>query len=167
MKYAIFLFLCLTVWSLLGLQGTAQHHHMHAAMPADTTAHGAQEEPASHEQHSEHMASILLSGLPMNMDGSGTNWHPAASPMEGLHGSSKNWMFMVHGRAFVRYTNQDLFGAGYRGAQAFGAPAWVMGMALRPMGKRGQLAIRAMFTGEPFTEGGDGYPLLFQTGETY
>jgi len=171
MKYATLLFICLNVWSLFGLQGTAQHHHMHGAMPADTTARVHSKEHTSdqhnHEEHSEHMSSILLAGLSMNMDGSGTNWHPAASPMEGLHATSKSWMFMLHGRVFARYTNQDLFGAGYRGAQAFGAPAWVMGMAQRPVGKRGQLAFRAMFTGEPLTEGGDGYPLLFQTGETY
>lgn len=67
---------------------------------------------------------------------------------------------MLHGRSFVRYTNQDILGAGYRGAQTFGAPTWIMGMATRSLSKRSQLSFRAMFTGEPFTEGGDGYPLF-------
>ena len=114
------------------------------------------------------MNSILSSSLPMTLDGSGTSWHPANSPMEGLHStSSSSWHFMLHGRSFVRYTRQDVFNAGYRGAQTFGAPSWVMGMATTALSQRSQLAFRAMFTGEPLTEGGDGYPLLFQTGETY
>ena len=103
----------------------------------------------------------------MSMEGSGTSWHPEATPIEGTHGTSGDWHLMLHGRSFVRYTNQDMFGAGYRGAQTFGAPTWIMGMATRSLSKRSQLSFRAMFTGEPFTEGGDGYPLLFQTGETY
>ena len=68
---------------------------------------------------------------------------------------------------FLRYTHQDLLDGGQRGARAVGLPAWVMGMASLPIGKSSQIAFRAMITGEPFTEGSDGYPLLFQTGETH
>ena len=113
------------------------------------------------------MPSVLSASKPMALDGSGTSWHPEQSVVEGLHGMSKDWHLMLHGRSFLRYNNQDMFSAGYRGAQAFGAPTWVMGMAVKSLSATSQLAFRAMFTAEPFTEGGDGYPLLFQTGETY
>lgn len=155
-----------------GQDVTAQSHNMHqhhAAVDSSDTIQSA----ASHEGHASHadmahvMPSILSPNIPMNMEGSGTSWHPEATPMEGVHGNSRGWQLMLHGRSFARYTNQDIFSAGYRGAQTFGAPTWVMGMATRSLTKRSQLSFRAMFTGEPFTEGGDGYPLLFQTGETY
>lgn len=148
---------------------SAQHHHMHHE-PADSISHVPIRAASGHEDHAVHtgmMPSILSPNLPMNTEGSGSSWHPAATQMEGLHNASGNWHLMLHGRSFVRYTNQDIFNAGYRGAQTFGAPTWIMGMAIKPLSGRSQLAFRAMFTGEPFTEGGDGYPLLFQTGETY
>lgn len=155
-----------------GQHVTAQSHNMHQHHAAADSS-GLSEPVSVHESHSAHsehaemMPGILSPEIPMNMEGSGTSWHPGSTPMEGLHGNSSTWHLMLHGRSFARYTNQDIFGAGYRGAQTFGAPTWIMGMAVRPLSKRSQLSFRAMFTGEPFTEGGDGYPLLFQTGETY
>lgn len=157
----------------------AQHQHgqHHASVnnaPVDSLVgtdevahlHGEDGDHVMHENHAT-MAGILSIHHAMQMDGSGTSWHPAESPMEGLHGEKRNWHYMLHGRTFLQYNNQDVFQAGYRGAQAFGAPTWVMGMATKALSSRGRLSVRAMFTGEPFTEGGDGYPLLFQTGETY
>ena len=147
----------------------AQHHqHMHP-VPVDSVQTSQQKgmEHTSEESHVHEMQSILSRSLPMNLDGSGTSWHPNSTPMEGLHRASAGWHFMLHGRSFVRYTRQDMFNAGYRGAQTFGAPTWIMGMATKPLSESSQLAFRAMFTAEPITEGLDGYPLLFQTGETY
>ncbi len=155
----------------MGQPVIAQHQHLHAQHTAadsvSTSDHRAGDAMEDHTQHAAMMPSVLSESLSMSVDGSGTSWHPGITPVEGLHNNSKGWHLMLHGRSFVRYTNQDMFGAGYRGAQTFGAPTWVMGMAVKPVSRRGQLAFRAMFTGEPFTEGGDGYPLLFQTGETY
>ncbi len=145
----------------------AQHdpHHGHAS-EADTT----------HQRHdAEHrgpagmaaMPSAVLPGLPMTRNGSGTSWHPDASPMHALHGQAGAWSLMLHGSAFLRYTAQDAFDSGTRGDEAVGAPNWIMGMAQRPVSSSSQLALRAMLSLDPLTVGGSGYPLLFQTGETW
>lgn len=42
-----------------------------------------------------------------------------------------------------------------------------MGMARRDVSSRGQVAFRGMISFDPLTIGGAGYPLLFQTGETF
>ena len=42
-----------------------------------------------------------------------------------------------------------------------------MGMAQRKVGQRGLFQVRAMLSLDPLTVGNGGYPLLFQTGETY
>jgi hypothetical protein len=47
-----------------------------------------------------------------------------------------------------------------------GVPNWAMGMAQRPLG-RATLTLRAMASLDPITESGDGYRLLFQSGETF
>ncbi|MEZ4701666.1 MAG: hypothetical protein R2834_15110 [Rhodothermales bacterium] len=131
------------------------------AMPASADA--------AHEGHmaSGSSGSALMLDQPMARDGSGTSWHPDASRVEGMHRTLGAWHTMLHGAAFVRYSAQDVFDAGRRGGQGFSMPNWVMGMGSRGLGARGQIALRAMFTAEPFTQGGAGYPLLFQTGETY
>ena len=100
------------------------------------------------------------------LEGSGTAWLPAAAPMEAVHPSAGAWTVMIHGAAFPRYTTQDAFGAGSRGDAAFGAPNWAMGMARRRVGS-GELGLHAMLSLDPLTEGGNGYPLLFQSGETF
>ena len=157
MNYRFLSFL-LTIWILTLVCPPefifAQHVH------ADTMHMGPQGK-------AHRMAGILGVENVMNMEGSGTSWHPEVTPMEGKHWQGKRMSTALHGRAFMRYTNQDLFQAGARGAQAFGFPGWAMGMAILPTGKRTQVAFRLMVTGEPLTEGGDGYPLLFQTGETF
>src|SRR5690348_15873826 len=42
-----------------------------------------------------------------------------------------------------------------------------MGMAQRPIGKNGLLLFRGMASRDALTEGGYGYPLLFQSGESW
>lgn len=112
--------------------------------------------------------SALDPSAPMTVDGSGSSWLPAASPMEALHASARDWRFMLHGTVVPRLTSTDVFDAGGRGAEGtVDAPNWVMGMAQRSLGDRLSLTLRAMLSADPLTEGGDGYPLLFQSGETY
>ena len=104
--------------------------------------------------------------LPMNRNGSGTGWLPDASPMYGYMLHSRKWMYMVHGNVFIRYNNQDITNKGTRGDTKVDAPNWVMAMGQRRVGSRGLFRFSTMFSLDPLF-GGEGYPLLFQTGETY
>ncbi|HET7152207.1 MAG TPA: hypothetical protein VFJ29_00435 [Candidatus Kapabacteria bacterium] len=100
---------------------------------------------------------------PMSMKGSGTSWLPEAAPMYMAMRNSGDWMLMEHGGAFIRYTHQG----GLRGDKKFDAPNWFMAMAERDIGSGGHLRFSGMFSLDPLTESGSGYPLLFQTGETW
>jgi hypothetical protein len=105
--------------------------------------------------------------LPMSRNGSGTGWNPDASPMYmWLRSSGKtDWMF--HGNIFMRYTNQDIFSSGKRGADDISLPNWFMAMMNRKIGEKGLLNATAMISLDRITDGGNGYPLLFQSGETF
>jgi len=105
--------------------------------------------------------------LPMQRNGSGTSWLPDASPMYGIMMHSKKWMYMIHGNIALRYTKQDIVSEGSRGADQIDAPNWVMFMGQRKVGKNGLFHFSSMVSLDRFTEGGDGYPLLFQTGESW
>lgn len=170
------------VLALYTLPAQAQHeHHVghdstqampHHPMPADSS--GAMPHDmngmAGHEgmdMMMEDMQSMLLPGLPMSRLASGTSWQPDATPMEAVHAQAGGWNLMLHGNAYVRYTAQDIFGAGDRGDSQFGMPNWIMGMASRSIGSGGLFGARAMLSLDPITVGGNGYPLLFQTGETF
>jgi hypothetical protein len=102
----------------------------------------------------------------MNRNGSGTGWLPDQSPMYGYMLHSKKWMYMFHGNIFVRYNNQDVGNKGTRGDSKVDAPNWFMGMGQRKVGEKGLFHFSAMFSLDPLF-GGEGYPLLFQTGETF
>lgn len=121
--------------------------------------------------HSEH-DSVLMThsysrSLPMSRNGSGTGWAPDTSPMYMyMHGNSKsNWM--IHGNVVIRYNKQDVFGKGSRGDTKIDVPNWFMGMYNRLIGAKGLFNATAMISFDPVTVGARGYPLLFQTGETY
>ena len=116
------------------------------------------------------MTHSLSRNLPMNRNGSGTSWHPDNTPMYAYMSqpSGNKWSYMVHFAVYLRYTSQNVNNADKRGyGQQFGAPNWVMGMAQRKVGKRGLLQVRAMLSLDPLTVSNGGYPLLFQTGESY
>ncbi|MBS1524164.1 MAG: hypothetical protein JST19_00860 [Bacteroidetes bacterium] len=105
--------------------------------------------------------------LPMNRDGSGTSWVPDQTPMYGYMFHGKKWMTMIHGSFFIRYTKQDFFKQGSRGGSQFDVPNWFMAMTQRQVGKNGLFSVNTMFSFDPFLVGPGGYPLLFQTGESY
>ena len=105
--------------------------------------------------------------LPMNRDGSGTAWLPDASPMYGIMLHSGKWMYMLHGNLAPRFTSQDFSGKGSRGGNYFDAPNWLMAMGQRQIGQKGIFHFNVMLSADRFTEGGNGYPLLFQTGESW
>jgi hypothetical protein len=116
------------------------------------------------------MTHSLSRYLPMNRNGSGTSWHPDNTPMYAYmsHPTPKGWSYMLHYAIYLRYTSQNVNNADRRGhEQQLGAPNWFMGMAQRKVGQRGLFQVRAMLSLDPLTVGNGGYPLLFQTGETY
>jgi len=113
------------------------------------------------------MSSAQSKNLPMGRDGSGTSWLPDASPMYAIMLHGGKWMYMLHGNVALRYTNQDFTNQGSRGGNKVDAPNWFMGMAQRPVGKNGLLSFNLMMSLDPLTEQGYGYPLLFQTGESW
>ncbi|MFD2164599.1 hypothetical protein ACFSJU_19490 [Paradesertivirga mongoliensis] len=113
------------------------------------------------------MSHAFSRSLPMTRNGSGTSWQPDNSPMYGYMFHKKDWMYMLHGEAYVRYNKQDLTNKGSRGDSKFDAPNMVMLMGQRNTGKKGLFHFNIMLSLDPITVGGEGYPLLFQTGETY
>ena len=105
--------------------------------------------------------------VPMSRDGSGTSWVPDETPMYAYMIHGKKWMTMIHGSFFLRYNKQDLFNSGSRGGKKFDAPNWLMAMTQRQIGKNGLFSVNTMFSFDPFLVGPGGYPLLYQTGESY
>ena len=93
-------------------------------------------------------------------EASGTSWLPDDTPMYGLHRTAGVWQLMGHGNVFVQYLKET----GDRGSDQFGSINWLMGMARRDLGA-GRLGVRGMFSFEPATIRGCGYPDLLATGE--
>jgi hypothetical protein len=121
--------------------------------------------PPSHAGHAMQMemqSSIDLAD-PMSREGSGTSWLPDSSPTYGKMFMFGNDMLMLHGAIFPRYTNVST----RRGDDRIDAPNWFMAMFSHPLGDSTQFGSRLMMSLDPLTEGGRGYPLLFQTGESW
>lgn len=107
--------------------------------------------------------------LPMNRNSSGTAWQPDATSMYGYMKMTDTWNFMFHGSIFLRYNHQDVSGKGSRSnnlTDRVDAPNWFMMMAQRRVGSKGLLSLSAMLSADALIMGQNGYPLLFQTGET-
>jgi hypothetical protein len=128
----------------------------------DTVKNGA-----NMETMNMNMSHAYSRSLPMNRDGSGTSWMPDASPMYIYIAMKNQSMFMLHGNIFLRYTKQDLFDKGSRGGHHFDAPNWFMGMWNKYIGTKGLFNASAMISFDPLTVTQAGYPLLFQSGESY
>lgn len=145
---------------------TIPTHRQHMRSDADSMSDNMH---AGHDMMSMDvpMTHAFSLNLPMNRNGSGTGWLPDASPMYGIMFHSKKWMYMAHGSIFVRYNNQDFTNKGSRGDDMFDAPTWFMLMGQRRVGRNGLFHFSSMFSLDPVIEGGRGYPLLFQSGESY
>jgi hypothetical protein len=91
----------------------------------------------------------------------GTDIEPISTPQNMLMTTQGEWMFMLHGVAFLNDTQQT----GPRGADKPLSTNWIMLMAQRELG-RGTLTLRTMLSLEPATVSDRRYPLLFQQGET-
>ncbi len=99
-------------------------------------------------------------GPPALREGSGTAWLPDDSPMYSVHWQRGAWQLVAHENLFVQFLQES----GERGADQFGSINWMMGMAQRRVGP-GLLQLRGMFSAEPGTISGCGYPDLLATGE--
>ncbi|MBW4890435.1 hypothetical protein KXQ82_11935 [Mucilaginibacter sp. HMF5004] len=168
MKRVILLFALLMAFTITNAQkvkkDTTKNHDMHGMDMGDMNMDGMNME---HHMDMKTMTSSQSINLLMNRDGSGTGWLPDASPMNGIMLQGKSWSYMLHGNISARYTRQDISNSGSRGSEKFDAPNWFMGMAQHKLGANGLLHINMMISLDPLTEGGYGYPLLFQSGESW
>ena len=129
------------------------------SLPSDSEA----SHPGHHSSTTVSPEAPDILSLPMARDASGTAWQPDATPHAGTHLSAGRWGLMFHEQLFGGYVAQ----ASKRGAHRFAGTGWLMLMAQRPLGEDDRLGLRLMLSPEPLTAGGEGYPLLFQSGETY
>lgn len=147
-------FLCTILLFLFSLVAFAQHEH--PPLLADTLM-----------QHDlGNMGHAFSIHLPMNRNGSGTSWLPDESPMYGKMIHGEKWMYMLHGNVFLRYNKQDIANKGSRGGEKIDLPAWFMFMGQRKVGKNNLFHFSSMISLDALTAK-SGYPLLFQSGETY
>jgi hypothetical protein len=166
--------------TLLATPALAQHQHMPGmAMPPTPPKLAADTSHAYHDKSGMQMSADMAMGglhmshaysrnLPMSRNGSGTAWQPDQTPMYMWMQHKGPWMLMYHGSAFGRYTSQNFNHANGRGhATAVDGPNWLMTMAQRNVGEPGLLNLTLMVSLDPLTETRGGYPLLFQTGESY
>lgn len=109
------------------------------------------------------MQSSINVAEPMSRESSGSSWVPDSTPMYGRMFMFGDDMLMLHGGIFPRYLNAST----RRGDDRIDAPNWFMGMYSHPLGDSAQLGFRGMMSLDLLTERGSGYPLLFQTGETW
>jgi YHS domain-containing protein len=126
------------------------------------SASPAQSPQAEQHQHPAATADQEHEGADMQMprEGSGTAWLPDATPMYAIHWQRGPWQFMAHENAFLQFLHES----GDRGDDQFGSINWIMAMAQRNAGK-GRVTLRGMFSAEPSTIRGCGYPDLLASGE--
>ena len=134
-------------------QNHAEHDANGMAMPQHK--HGE-------ETHMSMQSSINIAD-PMSRESSGTAWVPDSTPMYGHMIMFGDDMLMLHGGIFPRYTNVS----SRRGDDRIDAPNWFMGMYSHPFNENAQVGLRLMMSVDLLTEQGRGYPLLFQTGESW
>jgi mono/diheme cytochrome c family protein len=121
--------------------------------------------PDPHGAHNLNAMMSTITGGPfrsMSAVGSGTSLMPASGPGYMWHWMKNDWMIMAHGDLKAGFNHQG----GPRGVNKAESQNWFMLMAERKAGP-GQLMLRGMFSGEPWTAPRRGFPELLQTGETF
>jgi Heavy metal binding domain len=134
-----------------------------ARIATRSVAGGSNGEGDRHDMHSMAMASSVNLAEPMSRESSGSSWVPDSTPMYGKMFMLGDDMLMLHGAIFPRYTNANT----RRGDDRIDGPNWFMAMYSHPIGESAQIGFRGMMSLDLLTERGSGYPLLFQTGETW
>jgi hypothetical protein len=152
---------------------TSNQTHMSHSPHSSHMSHSMPDYEHEHEQilpssHGSGVAGMEMHSTidladPMSREGSGTSWIPDSSPMYGRMFMFGENMLMLHGAIFPRYTNVST----RRGDDRIDAPNWIMAMYSHLLWDNAQFGSRLMMSLDPLTEGGRGYPLLFQTGEVW
>lgn len=144
------------------VQGQPTTHQHEPSQPATTTQQGGHQHPTPVQKPQDDHAQHKHPSMRMfpSRESSGTAWLPASSPMYGIQKQAGGWDVMTHGSAFVQF----LYESGDRGSDQFGSINWVMGMARRELAG-GRFGLRGMFSLEPLTIRGCGYPDLLASGE--
>jgi hypothetical protein len=125
-----------------------------------TSAALAQSQQPAGDAHQHHDPTPQTLTVPHEREGSGTSWLPDATPLYAIHRSFGGWDTMFHGIAFLQYLHDER----PRGHEQFGSINWLMASASR-RGAHGALTLRGMFSLEPLTIDGCGYPDLLASGE--
>jgi hypothetical protein len=153
--------------------GPHEHHDTPSGpvKPADEHQ-GHQQQGVMTIDHSMEMNSSVDKNDPMSKEGSGTSWQPESTPIYAYMKMYRNGgTLMLHGTAFLRYTEvgggRDVSASGKGSRARFDAPSMLMAMYSRPLSKKAQFGLRAMVSLDPLIERGYGYPLLYQSGETF
>ena len=139
--------------------------------------HGAHQSTAQmpgmdHGGHASAMKSVTNLNDPMSRESSGTAWIPDSSPINArMKMFEDGGMLMLMGSGFARYTRvgskRDVSAGGKGDRARFDAPSMLMAMYSRPLTEKSQLGFRAMVSLDPLIQRGYGYPLLYQSGETF
>ena len=119
------------------------------------SSHPAEHHPASGSP------SAFYGSYPMSREFSGASWQPDSTPMRGRHFHGAGFDMMLHG--FIDAGWQDETGP--RGDGDSFSTSMLMLNGNRPLGP-GRLGLRFMGSIEP-SMCRSGYPVLFQTGETF
>ena len=147
-------------------KATSHASHQRHGEDATHNANGMALPDHHHDKPMEHhmsMQSSINIADPMNRESSGTAWVPDSTPMYGYMNMFGDDMLMLHGGIFPRYTNVTT----RRGDDRIDTPNWIMAMYSHPFNENAQLGGRLMMSLDPLTEQGRGYPLLFQSGESW
>lgn len=113
----------------------------------------------------EHV-SVTAQLLTPTRDATGTAWLPEATPMYGVHRPWRSWDVRLDGVVFVQalYEPGDRHRTGGASTRQGGSNNWGMAMARRDLGG-GRVAVRTMFSAEPWTVPGCGSLSYLATGE--
>lgn len=160
MRIATILAIALVVAVAFPASPVAQTEHPHHhEMPKETAV--IVPAASSGDRHASHPAMRGMYGAyPMSRESSGTSWQPDSSPLEGIHVTHQDWIFMLDALAHCTFNSQG----GPRGDEWTYSTNMLMFMLQRTF-SFGTFGLRSMSSLEP-TLGRDGYPLLLQTGET-
>ena len=154
MHKAILCFLVVTVLALSSLaQDGAHNMDMSGQSQSGSTMPDMEDAGASH---------ALAEILPSPHAGSGTGWQPASVPARLWMTSRGGWDLMAHCALFLTYNQQG----GPRGEGKAESVNYLMLMEQHRLGT-GTILFREMLSAESLTSPHPGFPLLFQTGETY
>jgi hypothetical protein len=133
---------------------------------AQDAGHADHQHSTSTDQPSHDMEGMNMSEtadwMPSPHASSGTSWQPASVPAHLWSTKLGTWDFMAHGVIFIDYNQQG----GPRGAGKAESVNWAMLMEQHSLWG-GSILFREMFSAESLTAPHPGFPLLFQTGETY